>query len=101
MAKKRKVGAQEGKEEEASLKDDSDLPQWMREQSWGQWFITVYASRLYALVCFAFLAFLGLELYSVLGSENSWMVLPVLAFFVALQVTIYLFLWGSKGRLRS
>jgi hypothetical protein len=100
MASKRKVRTEAQKEEVEEL-DDSDLPQWVQEQSWGEWFKSVYASRIYALACFAFDVFLALELYAVLDSGIAWVVLPVLALCLALQVTIYLYLWGSSGRLRS
>jgi hypothetical protein len=99
MAKKRRV---ESKDQEPQLEEElgSDLPLWMQEQSWSDWMKKVFASRFYALACFAFDVFFGLGLANALGSEISWVVLPVIAFFVALQVAIYLYLWGSEGKLR-
>jgi hypothetical protein len=97
MAKKRRVESEARPPiEEQEL---SDLPLWMQEQSWSDWFKRVLASRLFALGSLAFDVFLGLELVRDLNSEIEWVVLPIIAFFIALQVTIYLFLWGAKGRL--
>ena len=99
MAKKRKVEGGEAPQQVEEEAKDGDLPLWMQEQSWQDWFRRVFASRLFALACFAFDVFFGLELARQLSSEWSWTVLPVIAFFIAAQVAIYLHLWGKKGRL--
>jgi hypothetical protein len=102
MALKRKVdtgGQGPPQQEQAEEEEGSDLPLWLQEQSWSEWFKKVFASRLFALACLAIDIFLGLDLARRLG-ENSWAVLPVLALLIAGEVTIYLYLWGSKGRLR-
>jgi hypothetical protein len=102
MAQKRKVdsGAQGPQQQAEKVEvDDSDLPLWMQEQSWSEWFKRVLASRLYVLACFAIDVFLGLDLAVRFGND-AWIVLPIIALLVAVQATIYLYLWGSEGRLR-
>jgi hypothetical protein len=81
------------------LEEESDLPLWMQEQSWSEWFKRVLASRLYVLACFAIDVFLGLDLADRFGND-AWIVLPIIALLIAVQATIYLYLWGSEGRLR-
>jgi hypothetical protein len=102
MAQKRKVdsGAQGPQQQEEEVKvDDGDLPLWMQEQSWSEWFKKVLASRLYVLACFAIDVFLGLDLADRFG-DDAWIALPIIALLIAVQATIYLYLWGSEGKLR-
>ncbi len=98
MAKKRRVETKpEGSKQEEPSEDE--LPLRFQDLSWPDWFRMVLSSRLYALACVAFDVFFGLELARALGNELSWVALPVVAFLSAVEVTVYLYLWGSEGKL--
>jgi hypothetical protein len=102
MAQKRKVdsGARAPQQQEEGIEvDDGHLPLWMQEQSWSEWFRRVLASRLFILACFAIDVFLGLDLAGRFGND-AWIALPIIALLIAVEATIYLYLWGSEGRLR-